>query len=360
MAEEPSNNRRKMGGDVTLPAPREGALPPVKEATGTLSSAGSRTQAAGSRSRCGSASKPPQVGHPRDPAGGKSASQTGQETRIQNKGIPSLPRRTDSDTRTEGKTSSSANQHGQGGYPNLEKIGQARIAEIERETRGQRDNPEWFNQRRYRITATAAHKISRCKFVNGRSDEVPQSYLKPIVGQGSNVMTPAMKWGIDHEPHAITEYQKIKSKQEGQEIEVQPCGLFIDPAKNWLAASPDGLVVDKATKRPLGLLEVKCPYKHRNHSIAKACEDKDFCLESKNELHLKKQHPYFTQMQCQMAVTGMRKADLVVYTSCDTAVVPVDYDEHFWLDAVDKLEDFYIRAVLPEKQKGNTVWAREK
>ncbi|GCB70800.1 hypothetical protein scyTo_0001378 [Scyliorhinus torazame] len=169
-----------------------------------------------------------------------------------------------------------------------------------------------------------------------------------------------MKWGVENESVAIKKYEKLKSEKTGRQISVQPCGLFVDPVKNWLAASPDGVVVDKATGDTVSLLEVKCPYKHRNHTISQACEDSNFCLENKRgEPQLKKGHSYFTQIQCQLAVLDLPKADLVVYTNREVAIIPVESDAKFWEKAVDKLEDFYTRAVMPELRERNPALASE-
>ncbi|XP_059847481.1 uncharacterized protein LOC132406183 [Hypanus sabinus] len=363
MAANPSKNQRKSGGTPKQREPQQGALPPVREAAGPKIS-GSRTQAAGAPSTRRGTTKPLSAGSPphphtgpSSPGGQKPTCSSSRETRRQSRSAPSASERASTNPRAVGKPSEPAGRLGRRTDPSPQKINRQRAAEIERDTRGQRENPEWFKWRSNRITASVAHKISHCRFVNGKSSEVPQSYLKPILGQGSSVMTPAMKWGINHELDAVKRYEGLKSKDLQKEVEVRPCGLFIDPAKNWLAASPDGLVVDKKTGDVVGLLEVKCPYKHRKHSINKACEDKDFCLESKDKL--KKNHPYFTQVQCQMAVTGISKTDFVVYTEQDIAVVPVEFNGKFWKETVEKLEDFYTRAVLPEIQQENPVLARE-
>lgn len=61
---------------------------------------------------------------------------------------------------------------------------------------------------------------------------------------------------------------------------VRDCGLFIDAQRPWLAASPDGILVDSRTGEWLLGLEVKCPYKHRHSSVEEACRsDRAFCLE---------------------------------------------------------------------------------
>lgn len=71
--------------------------------------------------------------------------------------------------------------------------------------------------------------------------------------------------------------QVLKSHLLGRKVTVRGCGLFIDAQRPWLAASPDGIVTDGVNGE--WLLEVKCPYKHRDKLVRDACrEDKNFCL----------------------------------------------------------------------------------
>lgn len=79
---------------------------------------------------------------------------------------------------------------------------------------------------------------------------------------------------------------------------------------------------------------------------------------------LKTSHSYYTQIQCQLAVTGLRCADLVVYTKLETAIVPVTFDPDMWGETVSKLQRFYTGAVLPHlrsrtRQEGGAAWAPE-
>ncbi|XP_051482904.1 uncharacterized protein LOC127387988 [Apus apus] len=233
---------------------------------------------------------------------------------------------------------------------------------VEKETRGQRTNPRWYEWRENRITASVASRIANSKFANGKTDEVPQSYLKAVVSSSPHVQTPAMSWGIRNERAAVEAYEQLKSRAVGKPVRVEDCGLFIHPEKNWIAASPDGIIKEAATGKALGLLEVKCPYKHRNRTVREACKDKDFCLEMDGDSYsLKKNHAYFTQVQCQLAATGLQQADLVVHTTKETAVVPVEFDAKFWGQTEPKLEKFYTEAVIPhlEGKAGRSVWAKE-
>ncbi|XP_038672775.1 uncharacterized protein LOC119976364 [Scyliorhinus canicula] len=366
MAARPSQHQRKGGAIAKQPMPQEAPLPPAAKAA---SPRGSGSGSRGGRATVGNPSSakhssegrlPKPTANTRNPEAQRSAKSI---TRGAAGGTrpTAVVGNANSESKTLGKatgTKSQADQLSNSSRPAM--ISKQRIADIEKETRGQRENPAWFEQRRNRITASVAHKISHCNFVNGKSTEVPQSYLKPIVGQGSKISTPAMKWGVENESVAVKKYEKLKSEKTGREISVQQCGLFVDPVKNWLAASPDGVVVDKATGDTIGLLEVKCPYKHRNHTISQSCEDRNFCLENKKgEPQLKKGHSYFTQIQCQLAVLDLPKADLVVYTNREVAIIPVEFDEKFWKKSVDKLEDFYTRAVLPEIRERNLALASE-
>ncbi|XP_062408923.1 uncharacterized protein LOC134099908 [Sardina pilchardus] len=235
------------------------------------------------------------------------------------------------------------------------------VQAVEVHTRGQSENPNWFSWRQNRITASTAHRISHSRFVSGQSRTPPESYVTAILGEGRNVRTRAMTWGIEREAQAAQIYQRLKSKVLGRAVKVQECGLFIDPQRAWLAASPDGIVEDKQTGERLLCLEVKCPYKHRENTVREAClQDSAFCLELADEedqqYRLKTKHSYYTQVQCQMAVTGIHKADLVVFTLRETAVVPVTFDPEFWDDTVAKLEKFYREGVLPRlREKGHVI-----
>lgn len=66
---------------------------------------------------------------------------------------------------------------------------------------------------------------------------------------------------------------------------------------------------------------------------------------------LKASHSYFTQVQCQLAVTGLRRADFVVFTKKETVIVPVTFDPQLWKDTLSKLERFYTEA-HPHLYKG--------
>ncbi|XP_073482669.1 uncharacterized protein [Aquarana catesbeiana] len=239
-------------------------------------------------------------------------------------------------------------------------LSQKDTEKIECLTRGQRDNPDWHYWRQNRITASVAHQISNSKFANRKTSDIPQSYLKSVLGTGPKVQTAAMSWGIRNEKCAVRNYEKQALRNKGREVKVEDCGLFIHPTKSWLAASPDGIVKDKITGETLCILEVKCPYKHKDHTIREACADRNFCLAlNENSYVLKTNHAYYTQVQCQLASTGVRNADFVVHTNKETVVVPLKFNPEFWKEKESKLEIFYKEAVVPQIKKQYAADAEE-
>lgn len=74
-------------------------------------------------------------------------------------------------------------------------------------------------------------------------------------------------------------------------------GLVISLENPFLAASPDRIL--RCECHGYIVVEVKCPYTHRDSTINRAMEtDKQFCLELAEDgsIQLKKKHSYFYQV----------------------------------------------------------------
>ena len=56
---------------------------------------------------------------------------------------------------------------------------------------------------------------------------------------------------------------------------------------------------------------------------------------------LKEEEPWYYQIQGQMAITGIHHTDLVIYTNKGILVVPVEFNQLFWLRMLEKLHLFY-------------------
>ena len=103
--------------------------------------------------------------------------------------------------------------------------------------------------------------------------------------------------------------------------------------------------------QPFGFLEVKCPYSARNVTPVEACTLPGFCCETDTTigLTLKKGHPYYSQVQGQMAIGERPWCDFVVFTGKGLSVQRIEFDKSFWKDRLlPKLVDFYNNCVVPE------------
>ena len=77
----------------------------------------------------------------------------------------------------------------------------------------------------------------------------------------------------------------------------------------------DGSVYNPSTPNPYGFLEIKCSYKYQDMLPTQAASKSDFwCSLLGNELKLKENHVYYSQVQGQMAVGGRQWCDFCTYT----------------------------------------------
>ena len=72
------------------------------------------------------------------------------------------------------------------------------INAIEEITRGQRENPEWLNFRRGRVTASLFPSVASFWF----SDNPDNYIVKQIMNDNKDLRTPAIQFGVDNKPVA--------------------------------------------------------------------------------------------------------------------------------------------------------------
>jgi hypothetical protein len=145
---------------------------------------------------------------------------------------------------------------------------------IEKTTRGQSDNDTWFTERKHRLTASMFGQIAKRR-KNSKWSTLVQTFLysKPFTNK-------AVQYGKVNEKNAIHTY----CERTGEKV--SDCGLFVHLEYGYLGASPDGLT-DSG-----GIIEVKCPKKAENLTIAEAIKNiKGFCLDKSGRL--KRSHNYY-------------------------------------------------------------------
>lgn len=188
-------------------------------------------------------------------------------------------------------------------YDNSIAVSSSECMQICKKTVKQSGSKEWHSERQKRVKASKAHIISK-----GRHPETRQKYFFSKSVDHQNLV-----FGRETEPKAKERYKELTSNC------VIDVGLVIRSDQSWLSASPDGLFLNADGN--LGVLEIKCPISCKDLPITVDYLDTNF--------HLKKSHSYYSQVQILMYVTGAKFCHFFIYSSVDSKLVIVNYDENF-------------------------------
>jgi hypothetical protein len=216
---------------------------------------------------------------------------------------------------------------------------------VQMATRDQSTAKLWYDYRAGRVTA------SNLKAVCCTDADKPSLSLIQLVCYPYEHLfnAPATDWGLSKKPAALCKYKDSVSSHT--DLSVDKCGLVINTDFAFMGASPDAFV--SCTCCGNGVVEVKCPYKHRNATIDEYLTAKDSCFDvATSGLHLKTNHAYYYQVQAQLHVCDVKYCDFVLCTfpgSEPTVLVSRIYrDEDFWAACFPKARHFFYTCVLPE------------
>lgn len=106
-------------------------------------------------------------------------------------------------------------------------ISEEEIKETEMSTRGQSQNPMWFEKRKSILTASNFGKAAKTKVE-------PSNKLKAMLY--SNFTTEAVQYGIESEEKAVNLYLR-EMQQQGFNLKVDEVGLLVSKKKPYLGAS---------------------------------------------------------------------------------------------------------------------------
>lgn len=182
-------------------------------------------------------------------------------------------------------------------------------------------SPEWFNQRKDKLTSSDAATVLGINPYQKPYEVLFKKCgfdLKPFVG---NVAT---EHGQKYEDEAIEKYCKITGYSNYNFGLLCHKDIHLNEDFYWLAGSPDGIVQDSMSpnKEPV-LLEIKCPYRR------------------KIKMGVIPEH-YYPQVQFNLYITKLETADFIEYLPPSTMnIVRVKINmpwikknlqvlEHFW------------------------------
>ena len=229
------------------------------------------------------------------------------------------------------------------------------VDRIEEMTREQADSKLWHALRNGRLTSSRFGEI-----LHRRQTTDPRRLVKDIMGYGksnSKHVPPPIRWGRDNEPLARKCY--LENRQAaGEDMEFESAGLSLLPEKCYLGASSDGRLNCKSVDTCcIGCLEIKCPYSIKGSLTITLTPDeiadrygKDFFMKRGEDglLHLPTTHPYYAQVQGELAVLNVEWCDFVVYSNRSVVVDRILSDFSYWTQLNETLDNFYAEHVVPE------------
>ncbi|XP_065901931.1 uncharacterized protein [Dysidea avara] len=226
-------------------------------------------------------------------------------------------------------------------------IGPTEAVQLELTTRDQSKSDLWHKERKLRITSSVMKSVC-----NRRPTTDHNSFIKNKLAP-KPINSAAIKHGQRYEDTAIRCYLEHQDKK-GLIVKIKRCGLFVNPAIPWLAATPDSVV---EIGPDTGCLEVKCPFVCSTISFTEASLKPSFCLEKSNgRLQLKRKHQYYYQVQTQLFVTQLFWCDFVVWSPTEGILVErIDFDELFTANMVSKARSFYFDTFLPSVVACTTI-----
>ena len=207
---------------------------------------------------------------------------------------------------------------------------------VQEQTITQSSSETWHLLRKKRITASKFGTVAR----RVSNFETLVNQLNPT----RFVQTPAMKRGVELEPHAATIYANVAKNGR---VNLFPSGLIIHPKCPWLGCSPDRKVYDLdalgSDQNPFGLLEVKVVKEE-----ATSFDDVRYLTKDNiNQYSLKKNDIYYYQVQCQLGLTGLDWCDFFSYMNDDMFVCTrILFDPIFFQGAKDKVDNFFFNYYL--------------
>ena len=211
-------------------------------------------------------------------------------------------------------------------------------------TETQAGSDVWFAERRFRVTASICKRVMRL----GENLDRRQCYswLEQSFWFKRKFTSQDMQYGINEEPNAIAAYSQVTGN------EVHQSGLWVRKGYIYLAATPDGLLLD-SFRRVRGIVEVKCLKALRTKTVQewiKSGVPTNACVRVSNgRLELKMGHSYFFQIQLQLLMTQAYFCDFVLYSkvgppSIERVYSNVDVQKRI----IYGVKKFWYQVFLPE------------
>ncbi|XP_050547414.1 uncharacterized protein LOC126909076 isoform X1 [Daktulosphaira vitifoliae] len=224
------------------------------------------------------------------------------------------------------------------------KKNKSEIETFERSTIHFFDKELWFKERRKRLSASQFHHACSFKQTSNKA-----AFLKRAMRirsekfencEHEDTTSYSAHYGRINEPKAKELFEKI------MDLQIEPCGVFIDEFLNYLTAKPDGLIGKD------GIVEIKCPLNAQNIIPKLAIKYKVIKYvhyDENGDLVLKRNSDIFYQIQGELHITKRQYCYLIIWTLKGIAYCKILQDDKFWNDNMEeRLIYFYENIMIPE------------
>lgn len=199
---------------------------------------------------------------------------------------------------------------------------------------------EWLQERRYRVTGTKIYELFT--YVSNAQPDweaKTKKYFNP-----QTFKTEYTQFGIKHEDEARQTFSNFLN------LEVVEVGLVVSAANPWLAASPDGIILDNG--KPDRLLEIKNLKDGEKKTVREAIFDGSFksCLKiiDNQVVGVNPRHKYYGQLQLGMFILNLDEAVFLVYAPFDKSMltIAVKYDGKFVAKMLKAVKKVYFEKMI--------------
>ena len=210
---------------------------------------------------------------------------------------------------------------------------------IEKKTKLQSQEFDWFLYRKGRVTASKCKRVASLKPTTS-----PSKTMKELLVNNTPQST-AMLQGLQNED-SIAEAFINKLDSEGKKgVSITKCGFFISKTHGFLGASPDGIITDEEESTP-GVVEFKYIQVKPGETLTDVLLRQHICLKVQHNntviIQLNKNHKYYFQLYQQMFVTEYHWGVLIAQgTDGGLFFEKVKFTEEFWSPILKKFELFF-------------------
>ena len=206
----------------------------------------------------------------------------------------------------------------------------------------QSDSPLWKEFRSGLITASNIHHV-HTKMKNTRTSD-PQKLLQQLLNKSKFQGNQSTRYGHQYESKAARMHTTLMLKMH-KNLQVHECGLTIHRKYPFIGASLDRSATCNCH---LGrVVEIKCPASMKDKPKGSFLSLPYVKMDGSTYV-LNTSHIYFSQVQCQMAVTDTSQADFVVWSPQEIIVISVQFNKSHWDNLQKPATTFFLHHLGPE------------